>query len=228
MQITESPSKAFQSLHVDHFGPIVASHTNTKYILVVIDAFSRFTWFFGCKTAGTRESVKHLSYLFDIFGNPEHLTSDRGSVFTANDFRQFLRRRDIVHHLIAVAAPWANDLAERRFLKTSLKKLLEDPWDWDAKLGTVQYICNNTYYSSIKNTPSKVYLGYEQRNHNDRHLVDFLRNATEAVVDVEASRDQARHIALLATKEIKDYNKAYYDARHLKPSVYSAGDLVAI
>lgn len=50
-----------------------------KHILVVIDAFSLFTWLFATKSTGSKEVIKHLSSLFDTFGNPQNLVSDRGT-----------------------------------------------------------------------------------------------------------------------------------------------------
>lgn len=42
MQITDSPSFPFITLHIDHFGPIIESSNGFKHILVIVDVFSRF------------------------------------------------------------------------------------------------------------------------------------------------------------------------------------------
>lgn len=176
LQISYTPDRPFESIHVDHFGPLIPLRLNAKYILVIVDAFSRFTWFFSCKSAGAQETIKHLAFLSDSFGNSTQFTSDRGTAFTAREFKLFVEERNISHRLVAVAAPWANGLVERvnRFLKASLRKLLEFPDEWNEKLSQVQYVVNNTFHTAIKNTPSMLLLGYAQRNHSDRRLVEFL------------------------------------------------------
>lgn len=44
LQRTDTPSFPFDICHIDHFGPIKESIDGFKYILVLIDVFSRFTW----------------------------------------------------------------------------------------------------------------------------------------------------------------------------------------
>lgn len=45
-----SPSAPFEILHLDHFGPFKKSENRKKYILIVIDAITRFTWLFSIKS----------------------------------------------------------------------------------------------------------------------------------------------------------------------------------
>lgn len=125
LQITDDPRTPFTVLHTDHFGPISESVEGFKRVLLVVDAFSCFIWLFPCKTTASKETIKHFNWLFQTFGNPEVVTSDRGTSFTSQEFSKFLSSRGIKHILIAVAAPWANGIVERinRFLKSSLKKI---------------------------------------------------------------------------------------------------------
>jgi len=74
LQIADTPSQSFQVFHIDHFGPIQGSSNSFKHILVVIDSFSRFTWLFLTKSTGSKETIKHLSYLFQNFNPPVCLT----------------------------------------------------------------------------------------------------------------------------------------------------------
>lgn len=128
LQITDSPSFPYEIIHVDHFGPLKASSNGSKYILIIVDAFTRFINLFPVKTTSSKETIKNLSYVFSDRGNPSILISDRGTTFTSLEFSNFINSRNIKHSLIAVAAPWANVLVERinRFLKSSLKKIVED------------------------------------------------------------------------------------------------------
>jgi len=40
-------------------------------------------------------------------------------------------------------------VALNRFLKSSLKKVVEDTKNWSSQLNVIQYVINNTYHSSI-------------------------------------------------------------------------------
>lgn len=230
MQITDVSTYPFHIVHVDHFAPMLGSRKHFKHILLAIDAFTRYTFLFAVKSTCSKETIKHLTCLFQNFGNPQILVSDRGTAFTSQEFKEFLNSRNIRHRLIAVAAPWANGLIERvnRFLKSSLKKILEDTEDWSTKIETVQYVINNTYHSSIKSSPSKLLMGYDQRNHTDTKLVKFLNSHAKLVLDCVESRESSRNLAIDATNKIKEYNKLYYDKRHTKPTRYKQGDYVLI
>lgn len=141
-----------------------------------------------------------------------------------------MRERNVYHRQIAVAAPWANGLVERvnRFLKSSLRKVVEDQTSWADHLDIIQYVINNTYHSSIKSSPSKLLLGYEQRCHADQKLVEVLNNIAKVETDLCSERDSSREIALEITDKLRNYNKIYYDKRHKTPSKYKAGDYVLI
>lgn len=144
MQTTDNPIIPFDILHTDHFGPLKESNSGFKHILLVIDAFTRFTWLFPVKSTTSKEAIKHFTWLFHNFGNPNILVSDRGTVFTSQEFSEFLRNRNIKHRLVAVATPQANGIVERvnKFLKSSLKRVTENTDNWSVHLDTVQYVIN--------------------------------------------------------------------------------------
>lgn len=88
MQLTENPSSPFWVIHMDHFGPI--SEQGFKYIFVIIDAFTRFTWLFAVKHLSSKEVIKHLTFLFSMLGNPKKVISDIGTAFMSQELKQFL------------------------------------------------------------------------------------------------------------------------------------------
>lgn len=174
--------------------------------------------------------IKHFGKIFNTFGNPSSLVSDRGTAFTSHEFSTFLESKNIRHRQVAVAAPWANGLVERinRFLKSSLKKVVDEPQLWSSKIDLIQYVINNTYHSSLKSTPSKLLFGYDQRGHSDANLVTVLNKVAKIELDCEKERDISRKLAEEVSNKIRDYNKIYYDKKHRKPTQYNVGDYVLI
>lgn len=87
------------------------------------------------------------------------------------------------HRKVAVASPWANGLAERvnRFLKSSLMKVVEEADQWKKHIYSVQYVINNTHNSAIKSTPSKLLLGYNQRDHPDKDLSVLISQLLQSI-----------------------------------------------
>ena len=225
-----SPKAAMEALYVDHFGPLQETSEKYRYILVIVDAYTRFTWLFPVRGTGSTEAIEKLQTILDIFGKPSELVSDRGTAFTSKEFDSFMGKHRIKHRKVAVAAPWANGLVERvnRFLKSTLTKLLDTPNDWKEHLGTAQYIINNTYHSVVKSSPSQLMLGYDQRSHTDFPLAQFTRELTGIDEDLENNRIVRRSVAEEANELVRNYNKKYRDYKHKKPSLYKEGDYVMI
>lgn len=84
-----SPIAPMEIVHVDHFEPLPESIGKNKHILVVVDAFTRFTWLCATKLTSSCETIEKLSEIFATFGKPREIVSDRGIAFTSNEFLEF-------------------------------------------------------------------------------------------------------------------------------------------
>lgn len=179
------------------------------------------------KTTNTKEVEERFSFLFNVFGVPRRIVSDRGTCFTYQAFERFTSKLSIKHVKVAVAFPWANGQVERvnRFI---LAKAVNDTEDWKDKLNNVQYVLNNTYHKAVDTTPSNLLLGYHQRKHSDSELCDFIDKLTEVDKDLFEKRIVVRDCAKIANQTLQEYNKSYYDKKYKKPSMYKVGDLVMI
>lgn len=105
LEIFEKIALPLHTIHLDYFGPLEATANGYKYILVVVDAFTKFTWLFPTKSTTTDEVTKSLNIVFDLFGLPERIISDRGTAFTSKNFAHFVNERKIKHVITAVASP---------------------------------------------------------------------------------------------------------------------------
>lgn len=115
-----------------------------------------------------------------------------------------------------------------RFLKSSLRKIVDDLQTWNIHLSAIQYTINNTFHAALRTTPSKILLGYKLRNHPDIELIKYLRKITKTDLELETDREASRKLALETTNSIRNYNKVYYDEKHKTPSKYNQGDCVLI
>ncbi|XP_067212257.1 uncharacterized protein [Linepithema humile] len=230
LQIEEAPNEPFTIIHVDHFGPLQTTADGYKHVLITIDAFTRFTSLFPVKSTSSKEVCIHLSTLFNFFGIPEEVVTDRGSAFTSAEFSNFLAERRIKLRKVAVASPWANGKVERvnRFIKSSLAKLVKLPDEWKEKLQTLQYVINNTFHTALRCSPSKILFGFDQRGHIDKQLRNELEKQANDSLSFDQQRDNTREVAVRTNERLKEYNKLYYDRQHKKPTVYTEGQYVLI
>lgn len=91
----------------------------------------------------------------------------------------------------------------------------------------MQYVVNNMLHSLVKTSPSKLLLGFDQRNHADNLLIQYLCKIAKTF-DFDQERESCRKLALNVADKIKNYNKLIYDKRYKKPTAYKPKDLVLI
>jgi hypothetical protein len=78
----------FESLHIDHIGPLPVDDKGNSHILVMIDAFSRWVELFPTWTTGASECIfQH----FGRFGKPDVIHTDQGPAFRNELFSELSR-----------------------------------------------------------------------------------------------------------------------------------------
>ena len=85
----------FDTWNIDYIGPF----PDKGYILVIIDAFSRWTEMFCCKNANAQSASECLLAHFGRFGSPNMIRSDRGSHFFNDLIKKFLDLTGTPHNL---------------------------------------------------------------------------------------------------------------------------------
>jgi len=93
----------FEVFHIDHYGPINSNEKYKKHILVIIDAYTKFTRLYPTKTTSSREAIEALQNYFRSYRR-----SDRGSCFTSKELEEFVVQNNVMHVKIATASPQAN------------------------------------------------------------------------------------------------------------------------
>ena len=129
-----------------------------KYLLTVIDVFSKYGWIVALKDKKT-ESV---SLAFDIIfekskRKPEKLWTDKGSEFMSKHFKEFLKNNNIT--LYHTENEEKSSIVERwtKTMKNKMWKMFSannNTVYWD-KLDKLVDDCNNTVHSSIEMTPTE-------------------------------------------------------------------------
>ena len=87
----EKGSIPLDTLHIDHLGPLPSMKKSYRYVLVVVDVFSKFTWLYATKSTSTAEVLARLKKQATIFCNPRRIISDRSTAFMSSEFRDYCR-----------------------------------------------------------------------------------------------------------------------------------------
>lgn len=87
----------FHTIHADHLGPFNKTKRGNTYILVIIDAFSKFVNLTAVRNTKSVTSVKVLKDHFSYFGLSNRLITDQGTSFTGKKFKDFIKTSGIKH-----------------------------------------------------------------------------------------------------------------------------------
>jgi transposase InsO family protein len=155
-----------QRLSVDTIGPLLhpLGEQDFKYILVIIDNFTRFVTLHPCISTGAEEAAHILLNHIGTFGTPESIQSDKGSQFV-NDTIQYMVKRMGIEWIANVAySKQENGIVERankevlRHLKTFIYdiNILKK---WIQCLPLVQRILNATVHDTTGLAPAQILFG---------------------------------------------------------------------
>ena len=82
-------TQPFRRLYLDFKGPL-PSKTQNKYMLTIIDKYSRFPFIIPCPDVTATTVIQDLCSLFAILGVPAYIHTDRGAAFMSEDLKSFL------------------------------------------------------------------------------------------------------------------------------------------
>lgn len=105
-------TQPFERLNIDFKGPL-PSNTRNRYLLTIIDEFSRFPFAFACPDVSANTVIKCLCQLFCLFGMPSYLHSDRGAAFMSLELKTFLHEKGIATSRTTPYNPQGNGQVER-------------------------------------------------------------------------------------------------------------------
>ena len=105
-------TQPFERLNIDFKGPL-PSATRNRYMLTIVDEYSRFPFVFACADITSATVVNCLCQLFAVFGMPAYIHSDRGTSFMSAELKSFLHGRGIACSRTTAYNPQGNGQVER-------------------------------------------------------------------------------------------------------------------
>ena len=151
-------TKPFERLSIDFMGP-KPSCTQNKYILTVIDEYSRFPFLIPCPNLSSTTVIECLSKIFIMFGCPEAIHSDRGSNFMSNEVRDYLTKSGIAQTRTTPYNPRGNGQCERfngvlwKAVLLALKSEKKSVNQWESVIGKVLHSSRSLLCTATNCTP---------------------------------------------------------------------------
>jgi transposase InsO family protein len=149
--------RQLELLHMDLFAPIAyISIDGSKYYLVIVDDYSRFTWvFFLQEKFQTQETLKRfLRRAQNEFGlRIKKIRSTNGTEFKNSQIQGFLEVEGIKHEFSSPYTPQQNGVMERKnrtlldMARTMLDEYKTPDWFWAEAINTACYFINRFFFT---------------------------------------------------------------------------------
>lgn len=153
-------TEKWSRIHIDYAGPL----NGDNYLLVIIDAYSKWAEVHVTKSTTSTETIKRLRRTFAQEGVPVTLVSDNGPQFVSKEMEGWLRGINCRHVLTPPYHPRSNGLAERfvRDLKNHLRAAGSDDLQTSVDRYLLQY--RNARHSTTGKSPAELMRGHVLRS----------------------------------------------------------------
>lgn len=129
-----------------------------KYMLMIIDFFSRYLFVDIMNNRTSKEVIRSLKLISNKYGRPAKIIRDNAKEFISNEQTHQIGQEEVEHHKVGLEAHASNGRIERAI------RTIRDTISTE-KDGTIKYRIdkivksyNKTYHSRIKSTPEEAWI----------------------------------------------------------------------
>ena len=253
-----SAKEPFEMVAIDIIGPLPLTMKGNRYILSVIDRFSRMVKLIPLQTiTAANIALEFKDNWLLQHGIPQQILSDRGSQFTGSIFHILCKVFGIDKIFTTAYHPQTNGMIERfhRFFKERLRALAQDKQldfikgndVWDLYYKEIEFAYNTTPNNMTGNAPYDIIYGKIINIPSERVLKKNIDKTVEDNINayntenmklsdkvkeyIELLRKQ-RHILLkevqINMEKYDKQRKIYYDKNRTKPKHFKSGEQVMV
>lgn len=157
------PKQPFETVGIDHLGPLKLTPNGFQHIIVCIDYLTRWVEVAAVPDTSVEPVKRFLKdQVFLRHGTPARIVSDRGPAFASKQFDEFLQEWNVQHVMSTPEHPQTNGLVERmnRTLTSTLAAYLNlNQDDWDIRLQDATFSINTARQSTTELTPFELTYG---------------------------------------------------------------------
>jgi transposase InsO family protein len=224
------PRDKWESVSMDFITQLPPTGGPIKYdaIVVFVDRLTKMVRLAPTTSNVTAEGTAQLlhDHVFRHHGVPKTLITDRGSVFTARLFQEFMKKLETKHCKTTAYHPQSDGQTERtnQTLETMLRHYVGNRahGDWHLCLAAAEFAINNAYTPAIGTTPFRLNYGRQPRLPVSVTDPQALQPQDWADRMIYGLADAKRHIRLAQERQKKYYDKGRSDI------IYSVGERVML
>lgn len=215
------PTGVGELLSIDFLGPLPTSKGNYKWLLVTIDAFSKYVKLYPLKAANARSTIECIfnKYIPEL-GKPKRIQMDHGTQFTSVEWLNKLAVEGIIPIFSSIRHPQGN-IVERvnreigRFFRTFLT---EKHTSWINWIRIIESCINEVHHDTTGFSPCEIHL--------KERPIRFWEEWLGKVID-KFSHEQKIELVLKNIKQKGKRRADRFNSTH-KISRFKLGDLVLV
>jgi hypothetical protein len=154
----------FERIAMDTIGPLPESADGSKYIVVLIDSFTRHVQLTACKDVSAESAANALVRHMSLFGCPRQLITDQGTQFVNGLFKAITHHFGF-HHFTSIPyskeengiVERANKEVNRHIRNIMFDTLLRD--QWHSHLAITEHVLNSSVKEPTGVSPNTLLSG---------------------------------------------------------------------
>lgn len=182
-----SATRPWERLSIDFVGPL-PSNTKNRYLLVIVDEYSRYPFAFPCSDITEDTVIQCLLQLFSLFGTPGSVHSDKGSQFLGRKVWHFLLKNGVAKTRTCPYRPQGNGQCERingtvqRTINLALRSFSKSKEQWEKVLPAALSSIRSLLCTSTNSTPHDRLMKFQRSSVNGTDLPEFLLQPGEQIL----------------------------------------------
>ncbi|MEL7308806.1 MAG: RNase H-like domain-containing protein, partial [Pseudomonadota bacterium] len=179
--------RPFERLNMDIVGPKPAAKgTGARFLLVIIDEYSRFPFAFALTEITSQSIIRCLSSLFFLCGTPNFIHTDRGTQFMSEELNNYLFKLGISHSRTTPYNPQGNGQTERyngviwKAIQCILHSRGLTPGMWESVLNEALAANRTLLCTATNETPHSRLFKFERHGTQGYSLPGWLRPGNDA------------------------------------------------
>jgi hypothetical protein len=210
-------TKPFERLSIDFKGPL-PSVTQNRYLLVIIDEYSRFPFVFPCKDMTSGTVVRCLDEIFAMFGQTGFIHSDNFTSLISNELRTHLLELGIGYSNCSGYNPRGNGQVERyngtiwKAILCALKSRSLNENRWQDVLDIAVHSIRTLVCTATNQTPHERLFNYQRRTATGHSLPTWLLDKGTALLRRHVRK--SKYDPLVDEVELIDVTPTYARVKH--------------
>ncbi|QQP58573.1 Uncharacterized protein FKW44_003939, partial [Caligus rogercresseyi] len=205
-------TKPMERLSLDFKGPLPSCSRN-KYLLTMVDEYSRFPFAYPCPDVSSQSVIRGLLEVFSIFGLPSLVHTDRGKGFMSKELSEFLHKKGVAISHSTPYNPSGNGQIEKyngviwKTVQLALKTNGADISSWESVLHDALHSIRSLLCTSTNETPHERMFRHDRKTTNGVSLPTWL--TTPGPVLVKRHVRTSKSDPLVDEAELMEVNPHY-------------------